>query len=190
MDVTHDWEFWDTGREILPISVGLVRADGARYYAIFQDMPMGAFDALPWLRKHVAVHLPLKPASDGGPWDLRHPDFPNIKTRQQIQDDVRRFITDTPDPDLWAYYAAYDHVCLAQLFGRMVDMPIGVPRFTNDIKTEIRRRGDLRMPEQAADVQHHALHDAEHDMAMLRVLREGREQLPPHVAEALRGLTA
>ena len=32
------------------------------------------------------------------------------------------------------YYSAYDHVCLCQLFGKMCDLPEGLPQFTIDLK--------------------------------------------------------
>ena len=60
-----------------------------------------------------------------------------------------------------ADYGAYDHVVLCQLFGRMIDLPDGVPMFTNDLQQELRRRGNPPLPEQAAGV-HNALEDARH----------------------------
>lgn len=40
-----------------------------------------------------------------------------------------------PQPcELYGYYSAYDHVCLAWLFGKMIDLPDGFPMYTNDLK--------------------------------------------------------
>src|SRR6185437_634123 len=47
--------------------------------------------------------------------------------RAQIAREVAEFITSVPNPQLWAWYAAYEHVALAQLFGRMIDLPDGIP---------------------------------------------------------------
>lgn len=89
---------------------------------------------------------------------------------RMIRNQVREFIQATPDPELWAWYAAYDHVALAQLFGRMIDLPDGVPMWTNDLKQEAERLGNPQMPEQA-EGHHNALSDARHNLAMDRHLR-------------------
>lgn len=36
--------------------------------------------------------------------------------------------------ELYGYYSDYDHVCLAQCFGKMVNLPKGIPFYTKDIK--------------------------------------------------------
>ena len=36
--------------------------------------------------------------------------------------------------ELWAWYAAYDHVVLAQLWGAMPALPRAIPRFTKDLR--------------------------------------------------------
>lgn len=36
--------------------------------------------------------------------------------------------------ELWGYYADYDHICLAQCFGKMINLPKGIPFYTKDIK--------------------------------------------------------
>ena len=36
--------------------------------------------------------------------------------------------------ELWAWYAAYDHVVLAQLWGPMPALPREIPRFTKDLR--------------------------------------------------------
>ena len=53
--------------------------------------------------------------------------------------EVRCFILAAPDPELWAWCGAYDHVALCQLWGRMIDLPKGVPMWTNDLKQEAER---------------------------------------------------
>ncbi|HEY9369298.1 3'-5' exoribonuclease domain-containing protein, partial [Streptomyces sp.] len=87
---------------------------------------------------------------------------PAVKRHSEIAIKVRRFIQDTPGAQLWAWYGAYDHVVLAQLFGRMVDLPGGVPMWTNDLQQETARLGNPQMPEQPAGV-HNALADARHN---------------------------
>jgi hypothetical protein len=51
----------------------------------------------------------------------------------------------------------------------MIDLPDGVPMFTNDLKQEAVRLGSPVMPEQGQG-EHHALADARHNLAMARFL--------------------
>lgn len=37
-------------------------------------------------------------------------------------------------PIFYGYYSAYDHVALSWLFGKMIDLPAGFPRYTIDLK--------------------------------------------------------
>lgn len=36
--------------------------------------------------------------------------------------------------NLYGYYSAYDHVCLAWIYGKMIDLPSGMPMYTKDLK--------------------------------------------------------
>ena len=80
-----------------------------------------------------------------------------------IADAVRAFIQDIKDPQLRAWYAAYDHVRLMQLWGPMIRKPKGVPMWTFDLKQEAWRLGDPEVPKQDPATEHHALQDALHD---------------------------
>lgn len=143
-------------------AIGLVRDDGAEYYAVSSEFDVKAVLAHPWLRDHVMGYLPAVEIGMGVlSFDLTHPD---VKPRAQIRDEVAAFILSAPDPQLWAYYSAYDHVVLAQLFGRMVDMPRGIPMWTADLKQRMRNLGVTgdQLPKQTAN-EHHALFDARHD---------------------------
>jgi hypothetical protein len=50
-------------------------------------------------------------------------------------------------------------VALAQLFGRMIDLPDGFPMWTNDLRQEVERRGNPALPKQES-AEHDALADA------------------------------
>jgi hypothetical protein len=83
-----------------------------------------------------------------------------------------------PGVELWAYFAAYDHVCLAQLWGQMVKMPKGLPWYTMDLKQEMERLGVSR--EELGDnaEEHFALSDARWNHATWRWLQEHQDRLP------------
>lgn len=158
--IYYDTEFLEDGHTIELISIGMVTERGAEYYAVNADMPVKKIKKHPWLSKHVWPQLPRLHGDArihlGDPLDKHHP---AVKPKAQIAAEVRTFITAITDPQLWAWYAAYDHVALAQLFGSMVNLPVGIPMWTNDLRQEMRRLGDPRMPEQPAG-EHNALEDA------------------------------
>ena len=68
------------------------------------------------------------------------------------------------NPELWGYYADYDHVLFSQIFGVMVALPPGFPMYTLDIIQEVKMRQiregrKLRLPSQGKG-EHNALADA------------------------------
>lgn len=182
MKIFHDWEFIENGLTIRPISVGMVNEVGDTLYYIVRDETT-ITDAVhhPWLRANVVKHLPVKLGDDlpdGWDWDDQHPDWPGVQPMDVIRPSVAAFITASPNPELWAWYGAFDHVCLAWLFGAMVDLPEGVPMWTNDLKQEAVRLGDPRMPAmQPAKMEHHALHDAVADLNRYGWLRDYAKEL-------------
>lgn len=158
--ICHDWEFYEDGRTIRPISVGLVSETGEELYRVFDDS-RAACAHLDWLMNNVWPHVKSEPT------------FPKPKIAQEVTD----FILSFNQPELWAWYGAYDHVALAQtLGGPMINLPKGVPMFTNDIKTLdklLRRKGlEVKIPSQLPGTEHHALWDAHHDMNLYNAFTE------------------
>ncbi len=170
MKIYYDTEFLEDGHTIDLISIGMVREDGRELYLVNRDMPIRRIRKHQWLMANVVPHLP-QPYGDRRMVQPKHWLFDYTSSlvvrREEIAKHVRRFISDTTLPDLWADCGAYDHVVLAQLFGRMVDLPTGIPMWTNDLRTEIARLGHPRLPEQQSGV-HSALADARH----LKVMAE------------------
>ena len=158
MRVYFDTEFIEDGRTIDLISVGMVREDGAEYYAVNRDMPHRRIRKHQWLMENVVPSLP----QGHGDWRNHMPrrwllDYtdPAVKPRKQIAAEVVEFAGD--DPEFWAWYAAYDWVVLCQLFGTMMDLPDGWPMYCRDFKQVADERGlDLRQD----DSDHNALGDA------------------------------
>jgi hypothetical protein len=142
----YDTEFLSDEKTIDLISIGIVREDGAYYYAVSAEADWRRVYADKWLLSNVVKHLP--PPSE---W----------KMRAQIRAEVTKFLFSGPNkPELWAWYGAYDHVALAQLFGTMMQLPKGVPMYTNDLKQEVDRLGIADMPRYEGATVHDALSDA------------------------------
>lgn len=170
MKLYYDCEFLEDGKTIQLISIGMIREDGKKLYRVVNDpeLIINAYQHM-WLRRYVIPSLPISieytmhdiddTYKNIVVWDSHHPDYHCIKTRNDVAQDVKRFVVNTPNPELWAYYGAYDHVALCQLFGRMVDLPIGIPMYTNDLRSEIQRMNNPEVPEQL-DGLHNALADA------------------------------
>lgn len=160
MRIYYDTEFIDNGVTIEFISIGMVREDGKTYYAVTDNLgTMVRAVKNPWLRDNVVKYLPYTFDDWTVEMDLFHEDFHAIKPKDQIAKEIRKFCTENGTPELWAWYAAYDHVVLSQLFGRMLDLPEDMPMYTNDLKQELTRLGSPRYPEQVSGA-HNALEDA------------------------------
>ena len=71
--------------------------------------------------------------------------------------------------ELWAWYAAYDHVALAQLWGAMPALPREIPRFTKELRQLWDDRGRPPLPDAEA-ARHDALVDARHNLARWRAM--------------------
>lgn len=182
----YDTEFIDDGHTIDLISIGIVREDGREYYAVSYEFDIGKLHANKWLLDNVWPHLPLVDRYGGrylGRLDLDHPD---VKSRMRIVDEAYQFlVTDDVDEspaELWAWYATYDHVCLAQLWGSMINLPSGIPMYTRDLKQEADRLEevlgrDIGLPNQP-DGEHNALADARHNLVRARYLDQRRVVAP------------
>lgn len=171
----YDTEFLEDGHTIELISIGIVCEDGRQYYAVNSDMDHKRISVNTWLCLNVIPHLPLSegpPWRDGGAWEYAI-DMSStlVKPKWVIANEVREFLLAAPDPELWAYYAAYDHVALAQLWGPMINLPEGIPMYTHDLKQEMDRvgvdSGEIPPPADA----HNALADAQWNWSMLSEIR-------------------
>jgi hypothetical protein len=175
MKIFHDWEFLELGPEdpVRPLSVGMVREDGAELYLVVKDLPT-VRDVLvhhPWLCENVLPMLPVNLNGHYPSYDQDHPDIVHVKERALCAAIIRQFVLGTgsyPYADgydgsaveLWGWYSAYDHVCLAQMFGKMVDLPHGFPMYTHDLKQECDRLGMHDLPRMPGAREHHPLDDA------------------------------
>lgn len=154
MKYFYDTEFYEDGERIHLISIGIVAEDGRELYLENGDFDWDMVPSDHWIQENVRPHLRGYSA-----WC----------TKQEIAEHVKSFICQSNPYDytsnrLYGYYVAYDHVVLAQLFGRMVDMPKGMPWFSNDLKQMIEhdphRLGNVVDTIKYQGTQHHALTDA------------------------------
>lgn len=145
MKIFYDTEFLERGNQypVVPISIGMVREDGKTLYLVNRDAPVQEILDHEWLRMNVWPHIKhyfemsteeraarrytdFRPAND---WQGPIQGF----CREGLDFDVDGSLRG-PTAELWAYYADYDHVVMAQSFGTMVTLPAHMPMFTHDLK--------------------------------------------------------
>jgi hypothetical protein len=163
----YDTEFLEDGKTIELISIGIVQDTGRTYYAVNSDMPVDRIRKNDWMMQNVVPSLPLvrPPRKFDGRWSFTL-DLKDValKPRWVIRNEVREFLAVGDEGDvneLWADFAAYDHVVLAQLFGPMIKLPEWVPMFTRDFQQRLSDLGQPEVPTQQSGL-HNALEDARH----------------------------
>lgn len=155
MKFFYDCEFVEDGVRVDLVSIGVVDEAGREYYAVSTEFDGSR--AIPWVRRHVLDKLPS-------------PADPAWRSRDRIREELHAFLTEAGGPiELWAWYAAYDHVALAQLWGAMPGLPREIPRFTHELAQRWEDAGRPPLPPGGAD-RHDALADARHNLARWHVI--------------------
>lgn len=149
--ICFDTEFIEDGRTIDLLSIGLVREDGATYYAEPAETDRGR--ANEWVRENVLPYMT-------GP----------VKPREEIAREIVEFAGQSPE--FWAWYADYDWVALCQLFGTMMDLPDGWPMFCRDLR-QITDSGPLPKHDEQDGPEHNALSDARWLARAMRAFSSG-----------------
>jgi hypothetical protein len=160
----YDTEFIEDGVTIDLVSIGVVDANGREFYAVSTEFDPGR--AGPWVRANVLPKLPS-------------PADPAWRSREQIRTDLLAFFGRPADGiELWAWYAAYDHVALAQLWGAMPAMPRRLPRFTRELRQRWEDAGKPKLPPPPAEA-HDSLADARHNLQRWRAIEQARRGALP-----------
>lgn len=187
----YDFEFNEDGKTIEPISLGVVCSDGREFYAVSTDFDRNRCNewvkdnVLPnlhatishksqfmtratlaqQLRYFISAHDDRfgKCINCGRAPKSHHRLLADLHTEYMSVSEGRLGLAcrKMPPFELWGYYSAYDHVALAQLFGRMIDLPAGWPMFTHDVRQFMDHVGIRRedLPAEP-DQKHNALADA------------------------------
>lgn len=159
----YDTEFKEDGKTIDLISIGIVAEDGREYYAVSSEFDTRRVAADNWLMANVMSSIDHKQFVvadyEGKPLvrDI-YVDDDSVRSRNKIAQDILDFTAGT-EVEWWNWYGAYDHVALCQLFGKMIDLPNGMPMYSNDIKQLHKLAGFCKMPQQPEGL-HNALADA------------------------------
>jgi len=166
----YDCEFMEEPGFLELISIGVVDESGKNlFYAVNDDADLSR--ANDWVKENVISRLPPRDKS------LGHLGWMD---RGKIKRDLLDFLMPSKDDpvELWGYYADYDHVLMCWIFGRMIDLPKGMPMYTLDIKQEMYMRGVAReMLPPAPEGVHNALEDAKWNRRAWLALNELRKDV-------------
>jgi 3' exoribonuclease, RNase T-like len=158
-----DTEFYEDGKTIDLISIGIVAEDGRELYAVSQDAQLHMVSN--WVRANV---LPQLPKYGDPAW------MPRVAIAKAVMAFVRPEAEPVPQkPIFWAYYADYDWVALCQLFGTMMDLPSGWPMYCMDLKQLSVDKGSPRHPANP-NGEHNALVDAQWNRDLYTLLMSGK----------------
>jgi hypothetical protein len=126
-----DTEFYEDGKTIELISIGIVCDDGRELYLENNEFDWTRVPSDHWL------YVNVRPILNGRSIEK--------VTKAEIRKRVEKFFDlgdgKQPEPGIYAYYADYDWVVLCQLFGTMMSLPKGMPIFCYDLKQMMRERG-------------------------------------------------
>lgn len=187
--VFYDSEFIEDGRTIGLLSIGAVDEDGREFYAVNQN-PQVMHQAVQheWLRGNVIPYLPvtlLPPATASGmisplswrwSWNTEHPDYARVMPHRDIARSLLAFLNPSGcQPELWAYFGAYDHVAYAQLWGPMVTLPRGLPMVTHELVQRWEDAGEPPKPAQPTNA-HDCRADARWNRQLWQVCEEARSR--------------
>lgn len=134
------------------ISIGIVCEDGRTYSAISSEWRYK--DADDWVKKNVIIPLYIstvfgdaRNSCDADNFHYHGFGKPNWQIAKEVLEFMAEFIPglDTSatsvlyrinqnSPEIYAYYADYDWVVFCSLFGRMIDLPEGIPMYCRDLK--------------------------------------------------------
>jgi hypothetical protein len=155
MNYYIDTEFYESGahRPIELISLGIVSWDGRELYIENADVDlMRIARESPWLKENVLPHLTRTR-------DERD-DTTVITAHANMGQEVLRFIGMDPQPRFWGYFADYDWVLFAQLFGSMITLPPTFPHMCLDLRQEMVRLNVSKPTIPIEGNLHNALDDA------------------------------
>jgi hypothetical protein len=96
------------------------------------------------------------------------------RSRERIREDLLAFLTGPGEEiELWAWFGAYDHVALCQLWGAMPALPRPIPRFTRELRQRWDDLDQPLLPPKPAGT-HDALVDARYNLARWEAMEAQR----------------
>lgn len=178
MRYSYDFEFEDNGKTIIPISLGMISDDDRELYLINKEYMQSYFDGeeyywkdepsiiTEWLNENVLSKISQEDVHLFGEsymyWPRIVEDFISHDGLYTSRDEI----------ELVGWYAAYDHVALAQMWGPMINLPDVVPMYSRELE-DFRRQQKTPKRDKIKWPEHHALMDARYQRAIYRYWNQG-----------------
>lgn len=161
MHTFYDFEFDENGETIVPISLGVVREDIELYFInkpyVERQKDPETRTCNDWVYEHVLPNLYSVTPDAMHTYELKTCAWGGILYNHLLDKEPLEKKGDTWK--LVGYYADYDHVALAQLWGQMIMLPTGMPMWTRDLKQWIDDVGNPKIPV-PKNHEHNAIADA------------------------------
>jgi hypothetical protein len=150
--IFYDFEFEDTGSIIVPISLGVVSTNKELYLvnSDYQWSQCGKEWLIDWVKPYVETDEATYASKKL--WGA---------IVESWLDEIGGLTKENPKHKLVGYYADYDHVVMAQLWGEMILLPCEMPMWTRDLMQWMNdldlKVQDIPIPQEG---EHNALYDA------------------------------
>lgn len=144
MKYFFDTEFIEHATGIQLVSIGIVCEDGRTFYA--ESCSFDERLADDWVKKNVLNKLRLQFwTKDTIAWDEKARRTTEVFGSESfIKNSILGWInavSDDKNPEFYAYYASYDWVVFARIFGRLIEKPEHFPMWVIDLKQMMWERG-------------------------------------------------
>lgn len=201
----YDCEFWENNWTLQLVSIGICSADKSRtLYLENKDFDWRNVMSISgsriasrrdietprWLMDNVYPHLryvnlqgkPSFTATESFDGSSRSKmtakEVAGNVSISYMRDAILQFVGgETAKPRFYGWYSAYDHFCLANIFGRMIDLPGNFPMYTRDLKQmadETDRFEKTDYPQKPVNL-HNALADAMWNADLYAAMMKQRE---------------
>jgi hypothetical protein len=163
MKIFFDTEFTGLHQNTTLISIGCIAEDNRQFYAEFNDYDKEQIND--WIQNHVINNLTFDPnvkyCSESGYL------FEMIGSTNNIAENLKMWLSDYSNCEMWSDCLAYDWVLFNQLFGHAFNIPKNVYYIPFDISTvfkikdidpDINREDFIDMKDN--NKKHNALYDA------------------------------
>lgn len=160
-----DTEFIEHAGGIQLVSIGIYSENGNTLYIESSSFDPSLADD--WVKENVLAKL-IYGGTDNVVENSKPSGMLNIKgvsPEDNIKKHIITFLEKDSSPEFYAYFASYDWVVFARLFGRMIDLPKNFPMWVIDLKQMMWERGLTKEWKQQMcpdpEGEHNALVDAE-----------------------------
>ncbi len=138
-----DTEFKEKPNTIDLISIGIVDENGKEFYALNRDLNLKEVWKDDWLNENVLRPIYQEHFSGDmrNRFQFTYRTMKMIfkesgKSKEEIKHEILTFMNyfNTTPIEFYGYYADYDWVVFCWIFGRMIDLPKGMPMYCRDLK--------------------------------------------------------